>query len=263
MSSEASALVEQAIVVVCNERERDPLGSIPIDDMQGRPSIPVHSSEAVEGARRAQRLLPVARNLTIKSLRELAVEHNFHRTRGYAARMQSAVRRVSAVKWIKPDVDSRDNASVFLDRPRTITFGTIFLVGLPSDEGMISVLSHELMHIADGNHDSLNGLFETLGERASRLTGLEIHDQKAEELACDLVGAMAARAFVASTPDYQPLARRLSRVVAHNCVVEDEGDEDHLSPRNTIRALFALKPALARELVNGEEELFVPRRRRR
>ncbi|HUE81837.1 MAG TPA: hypothetical protein VMM84_06960 [Pyrinomonadaceae bacterium] len=263
MSSEASTLVEQAIAVVCNEREKDPLGSIPIDDMQGRLSIPVHSPEAVEGARRAQQLLPIARNLTIKSLRELAVEHNFHRTRGYAARIQSAVRRVNAVKWIKPDVDSRDNASVFLDRPQTITFGTIFLVGLPSDEGMISVLSHELMHIADGNHDSLNRLFETLGERASRLTGLEIHDQKAEELACDLVGAMAARAFVASTPDYQPLARRISRAVAHNCVVEDEGDEDHLSPRNTIRALFALKPALARELVSGEEELFVPRRRRR
>jgi predicted Zn-dependent protease len=55
-------------------------------------------------------------------------------------------------------MDSRDNASVFLSRPHVITFGTIFLAGLRSDEGMISVLAHELMHIADGDNDSLRPL---------------------------------------------------------------------------------------------------------
>ena len=40
-------------------------------------------------------------------------------------------------------MDSRDNASVYLSRPHVITFGTIFLAGLRSDEGMISVLAHE------------------------------------------------------------------------------------------------------------------------
>jgi hypothetical protein len=34
-------------------------------------------------------------------------------------------------------------------------------------------------------------------------------------------------------------------------VDQDEGDDDHLSPRNTIRALLALNPTLSRELVYG------------
>ena len=55
-------------------------------------------------------------------------------------------------------MESRDNASVFLSRPHVITFGTIFLAGLRSDEGMISVLAHELMHVADGDNDSLRPL---------------------------------------------------------------------------------------------------------
>ena len=49
---------------------------------------------------------------------------------------------------------------------------------------------------------------------ASGLTGLDIRAQRAEELTCDLVGALAARKFVTATPDYDPLARRVSRVVA-------------------------------------------------
>ena len=148
-------------------------------------------------------------------------------------------------------MESRDKASVYLSRPHVITFGTIFLAGLRSDEGMISVLAHELMHIADGGNDSLRTLVGAVGNKASDLTGLDIHGQRSEEITCDLVGAMVTRSFVASSPGYDPLARRLSRSLEHNCVDQDEGDEDHLSPRNTIRALLALNPALARELVYG------------
>ena len=36
--------------------------------------------------------------------------------------------------------------------------------------------------------------------------------------------------------------------------VEPEGDEDHLSPRDTIRALLALHPILVKELLNDREE---------
>jgi hypothetical protein len=151
-------------------------------------------------------------------------------------------------------MESRDNASVFLSRPHTITFGTIFLAGLRSDEGMISVLAHELMHIADGDSDSLRTLVLAVATRASGLTGLEIRGQRGEELACDLIGAMAVRAYVANTPDYESISRRLSRSIEHNCVDIDEGDEDHLSPRNTIRVLLALNPALVRELIYDRED---------
>jgi hypothetical protein len=94
-------------------------------------------------------------------------------------------------------------------------------------------------------------MFWAVGNRASNLTGLKIQDQRAEELTCDLVGMLAARAYVSSSPSYEPLPRRISRSLEHNCVDQDEGDDDHLSPRNTIRALLALNPTFTRELVYG------------
>ncbi|HEY3037158.1 MAG TPA: hypothetical protein VGJ66_00390 [Pyrinomonadaceae bacterium] len=251
LSPEAREMMEQASVVVCQERIRDPKGSVPIDNMQARPSLPVRSPEAIAGAKRAQRFLPIAKGLVVTSLKRLANDYGFRKPNGYDPRLQRAIARVEVVKSIRPDVDSRDNASVFLRKPHTIVFGTIFLAGLPSDEGIISVLAHELVHIADGSEDSLNLLFRAVGNRASKLTGMKIHDQRAEELTCDLVGTMATRSYVSGAPSYEPLPRRLSRSLEHNCVDQDDGDDDHLSPRNTIRALLALNPALSRELVNG------------
>jgi hypothetical protein len=218
--------------------------------MQSRPSLPLHSPEARAGAERAQRLLPVAKELVISSLRQLSTEYGVQKSRSFNLRLTQAIGRVNSVKRVRPDMDSRDNASVYLSRPHVITFGTIFLAGLRSDEGMISVLAHELMHIADGDNDSLRTLVRAVGNRASDLTGLDIHGQRSEEVACDLIGAMAARAYIVNSPDYESIARRLARSIQHNCVDLDEGDEDHLSPRNTIRALLALNPGLVRELIN-------------
>jgi hypothetical protein len=254
MSAEARALLEEAIGVVCTQAKLDPKSSVAIDEMQARPSLPVHSPEAREGAERAQRLLPLAKNLVIVSLRQLATEYGFEKSARFNVKIQNAIDRVNAVRSVKPDMDSRDNASVFLSKPRVITFGTIFLAGLRSDEGMISVLAHELMHIADGDNDSLRLLVAAVGKKASDLTGLEVHGQRGEEITCDLIGAMAVRAFIAGTPGYESIARRVARSIQHNCVEQDEGDEDHLSPRDTIRALLALHPLLVKELINDREE---------
>lgn len=251
LTPEAREMVELASAAVCRERLTDPKASVPIDDMQGRPSLPVRSPEAVAGAQRAQRLLPTAKTLVIASLKRLASDYGIQKSPIQTRRLQRAIAHVAAVRNIRPDVDSRDNASVFMRNPRTIVFGTIFLAGLPSDEGILSVLAHELVHIADGSEDSLTLLFAIVGSRASQLTSLKIHSQRAEELTCDLVGAMVARSHVAASPSYEPIQRRLSRALEHNCVNEDEGDDDHLSPRNTIRALLALNPSLSRELVYG------------
>jgi len=244
-------MVDLATVVVCKERTGDPKGSVPIDDMQGRPSLPVQSLEAVAGAQRAQRLLPIAMELVVVSLQQLSRDYNLNGSKGRNPGIQRAIKRVEAVKNIRPDEDSRDNASVFLKNPHTIVFGTIFLASLPSDEGIISVLAHELVHIGDGGEDSLSILFRALGNRASQLTGWKINGQRAEELTCDLVGTLVARDYVSRTPSYESLPRRISRSLEHNCVEQDEGDDDHLSPRSTIRALLTLKPALSRELVYG------------
>ena len=250
-------LVERAIGVTCAERIRDPQGSIPIDEMQSRPSLAVNNPEAVAGARRAERLLATARTLVADSVLRLAKEYHLYGSAAERARINAAISRVRNVRRVKPDVDARDNASVVLRDPRTIEFGTIFLAGLRSDEAMISVLSHELTHIASGQPDSLRPLFRAVGKRAAIRTGLRVQGQRAEELACDLVGVMAARKFITQTPSWEPLPRRLARVFEHNCVENDASDEDHLSPRSTIRALFSLDVALAGELLEGTSGAFL------
>lgn len=254
MSAETNALIDNAIGIVCTQAKLDPQSSIAIDEMQARPSLPIQSPEAQAGAERAQRLLPLAKTLMIDSLRQLVVEYGMDKSPRFEGRLRQAIARVNAVQKVRPDMESRDNASVFLSKPHMITFGTIFLAGLRSDEGMISVLAHELVHIADGSNDTLRPLVTLVAARASDLTGLDVRGQRAEEITCDLIGAMAARAYVATNPGYESIARRLARSVQHNCVSQDEGDDDHLSPRNTIRALLALNPVLVRELINDREE---------
>lgn len=260
ISPETNALINDAIGIVCTQAKLDPQSSVAIDEMQARPSLPVQSPEAQAGAERADRLLPLAKTLLISSLRQLTVEYGLNKSARFEARLRQATARVNAVKKVRPDMESRDNASVFLSKPHMITFGTIFLAGLRSDEGMISVLAHELMHIADGDSDSLRPLVAAVGNKASDLTGLDIRGQRAEEITCDLIGAMAARAYVANTPGYESITRRLARSIQHNCVEQDEGDDDHLSPRNTIRALLALNPVLVRELINDREERLPARK---
>jgi Zn-dependent protease with chaperone function len=247
LATSAGNIVERAMNAVCTERVSDPLGSVPIDEMQARPSLPLRDPTAVAGLARAERLLPVAKELAATAITKLARENKIEEWR-----VRAALRRIQGVTRIKPDVDLRDNASVIMIDPRTIYFGTIFLAGLPSDEGMISVLAHEITHIADGRDDNLSALFRLVASRAINLTGLSIGGRRPEELTCDWVGALSARAYIERFPNQEPLLRRLARLVEHNCVDEDDTDEDHLSPRNTMRALFALDTNLATEVLGKE-----------
>jgi len=205
----------------------------------------------VAGARRAERLLPATRKLVINAIVQLAKEYDLYDAGISRARINGATSRVDSVKRVKADVDARDNASVALREPRTIEFGTIFLAGLKSDEAMISVLAHELTHIASGQVDSLRPLFRAIGRRAATRTGLRIQGQRAEELSCDLVGVIATREFIKQNVSWEPLPRRAARAFEHNCVDDDASDEDHLSPRNTIRALLTLDISLANEIVSS------------
>jgi hypothetical protein len=248
-------IVERAIGMTCTERIRDPQGSTPIDEMQARPSLPVNNPDAVSGERRAERLLPTTRKLVVDAIVELAKDYDLYDSGISRTRINGATARVDSVKRVKADVDARDNASVALREPRTIEFGTIFLAGLKSDEAMISVLAHELTHIASGQSDSLRPLFRAIAKRAATRTGLRIQGQRAEELSCDLVGAIATREFIQQNASWEPLPRRMARAFEHNCVDDDASDEDHLSPRNTIRALFSLDVSLANEIVGSNLSL--------
>ena len=247
------SFVERAAAAACLERELDPRGSLPIDVMQARPSLPTRHPDVVEGARRAERMLPVARELAGEVLLRLMREH-----RVPAAVERAALRRLGEARRVRADVELRDNASVLYSDPRTIRFGTIFLAGLRSDEGVLSVLAHELVHTADGARGELSQLFRRVGQRAERTgrTG-RLSARRAEELTCDLVGLLAVRLFIEREPSDEPVARRASRAVGHNCVEHDETDVTHLSPRQTLRALLALEPAFAGQLT-GDAPAALP-----
>jgi len=202
----------------------------------------------------------VTRKLVANAILQLSKDYGLYDAPALRARVNGASARVQAVKRIRPNVDARDNASVLLRDPRTIEFGTIFLAGLKSDEAMVSVLGHELTHVASGQSDLLRPLFRAIARRAAGRINLSISGQRAEELACDLVGLMAARQFINETPSWEPPPRRIARAVEHNCVDDDGSDEDHLSPRNTIRALFALDIDLARELLTTNTQASTQRR---
>jgi len=247
------ALVQRAVNITCSERVRDPFSSMPIDQMQARPSLAINNPDAVAGAKRAERLLPIAKRFVARAILKLARDYDLYSNPVYRSRFDVATARVQSVRRIKPDVDARDNASVWLRDPHTIEFGTIFLAGLRSDEGMVSVLAHELTHIADGQSDSLRPLFRAVARRAEVRTGFSITGQRAEELVCDLVGLFAAHEFVKGNVSWEPLGRRLARAVEHNCVDDDTSDEEHLSPRNTIRALFALDLNFAGEITGADK----------
>jgi hypothetical protein len=251
------ATVDRAIGAMCSQRLRDPQASLPIDEMQSRPSLPVSDPDASAGRKRAERLLSSTETLVANAITSLAKEYNLYNTAGDRLRVSGAIARVEAVKRVKPDVDARDNASVLLRDPHTIEFGTIFLAGLRSDEAMISVLGHELTHIANGQTESLQPIFRAVARRASSRTGFHIRGQRAEELTCDLVGVIAVREFVTQTPSWEPRPRRMARAFEHNCVDDDTSDEDHLSPRNTIRTLFTLELNSAREILDGESISFL------
>jgi hypothetical protein len=122
-------------------------------------------------------------------------------------------------------------------------------------------MAHELTHAADGARGTLAPLFRRVARRAEQEAGLrQVSARRAEELTCDLVGVLSARLYIARNETGEPLARRAARAVEHNCVDDDGSDEDHLSPRNTIRALFALDIDLARELLAADTQSFSHRR---
>ena len=246
-AGEFESFVERAAAAACVERELDPLGSTPIDVMQSRPSLPPRHPEAAAGARRAELMLPAAKELTAEALGALMREH------GIAPGVErAALRRVARVLRVRADMELRDNASVYFQDPRTIRFGTLFLAGLRSNEGVLSVLAHELVHVADGPGGSLSALFRRVGRRAAAGVG-RLPPRRAEELTCDLIGVRAVRLYVARNFSEEPAARRAARAVEHNCVERDETDSAHLSPRETLRALLALDPDFAAELTGDAQ----------
>lgn len=241
-------IIERAVASICEERGRDPQGSIPIDQMAAQRTLPLNDPKVVAGRKRAERLLPVAKRLVPFALSRLAADYNLE-----ALSLNWIHARVKAVNAIKPDVEAHDNAYWRPSEPHAIVFGTIFLAGIRSDEAMITVLTHELTHAVNGTDQSLQPLFARVEAKASRVGNTSIRGSMAVELTCEAVGLQAMRAHTGSALG-KGTTRRLARAVGKNCVQRDLADATHLSPRETLRVLLALEPELAMAITMAEEK---------
>ncbi len=256
ISSEKADPVERAIKTICEQRKRDRQGSIPIDEMASMQSLPLMDRRVLEGKARAQRLLPIAKRLVPFALRRVAAKNGLE-----PLSLKWITDRVQTVNIIKAEVDERDNASWRSSEPNAIIFGTIFLVGLRSDEAMIAVLAHELAHAINGTDQGLQPVFMRIGTNASQI-GRPVGTSAAIELGCEMVGLEVLRDYISQTRRRGKISRRLARPFEKDCVQRDLADEHHLSPRETMLLLLKLDPQLASS-ISGKSQGKQSRRRKR
>lgn len=241
--------IEQTIRMICEERVRDRQGTIPIDEMAVQSPLPVTDPRVIAGKERAQRLLPVAKGLVPSILSRLAAIYQSE-----TINRDRVLSRLGTITTIRPDVEERDNASVRAREPHAIVFGTIFLVGLRSDEAMIAVLAHELTHVVDGPEHTLQSLFARVGARSSQLSGIQIRIQPAIELTCELVGIHVMQEYLVGALSNESKRQRLARAFEKNCVRVDLADAAHLSPRGTLRMLLMLEPDLTMAIAGNQQK---------
>jgi hypothetical protein len=248
-TGEESPLIERAISEICTERAQDPQGSIPIDEMAAQPPLSHNDPSVVKSRKRAERLLPLARKLVPPALRQLAADYNLE-----ALSRDWIKKRVNAVRTIKVEPELHDNALWRPSEPHAITFGSVFLAGLRSDEAMLTILAHELTHAIDGTDGALRPLVLRIGVRAAQEGRLSVREVVAEELACESVGLRVMREYTFRTSPVKTAGYRLTRGLGKNCVRLDIADETHLSPRETMRLLLTLEPELTKAIVKAAED---------
>jgi hypothetical protein len=231
--------VERAIAAVCKTRHSDPRVTISIDDMARTAPVSLSDPRVIEAHSRAQRLLTIAKRLIPFAVKRVSIDNGLE-----PLNLRWIITRVQLVKNIRPDVAARDNAAWRPSEPDTIQFGTIFLLGLRSDEAMIAVLGHELTHAINGTDQGLQPIFTRVGVKANHV-GRPVGLNATMELTCELVGLEVARDYISQTKEHGISSRqRLARALQKDCVATDQSDENHLSPRETMRSLINLQPSL-------------------
>jgi hypothetical protein len=235
---------ERAAAAICEDRAKDPQGTLPIDIMASQPALPPTDARVVEGRRRAERLLPIAKRLVPLALSKLAVSYDLE-----AMSLNWIIARANSVDNIEVNVEAHDNAAWRPDEPRAITFGTVFLASLRSDEAMITVLAHELTHAINGTDQALGPLLQRVQAKASQIRGTSVGPQAAAELTSEMVGVQSLLEYSSRSPKGVTMRRRLARALGKDCVRQDLADANHFSPRETMRMLLRLRPELAGAII--------------
>jgi hypothetical protein len=215
-------------------------GLINLTDSWDTPSADLRQARL--GIKNARRLLPLAKNLTLEALRASL------KSSGLVREKQS----IASVKKIVLDPGLGDTAEVREDNLSVIHIGTEYATYLTSDDEVMLLLGHELTHVA-ARTGRLNQFIEEVAETARLDASIAPVERQKEELACDFVGAEVLKRFIALHPTeetnaerftrafgYDPPAERFARAWQYFCdyYKGDLGDEEHLSPYQTLNTLL-------------------------
>jgi len=199
-----------------------------------------------QGIKRLEALLPLAKQLTLASLKNLAPEFHLQ-----TAELRKAEHHLKQVDQIVLDEWLGSDAAVDSEEPAIISVGPDYAIDLGTDEEALLLLSHELTHVA-ARSGNLTRFFSAVAERARRLTGVDPAKGQEEDLGCDFIAEQAVKSLISLRPTAEPASRRMSRALEFTCgshwgeVVGS--DEEHLSSEETLRALRGLDAELSKLL---------------
>lgn len=238
--SHVSASDQEALLRLCTESDRKTNKTFFSGEDLIRGDVNAWQQVA-EGIEHARKLLPLAKQLTIATLREHQADFQLE-----SSDLAQAVKYIEAVNSVVLDEDLDNVAEVDDEDPNKIHIGPEYALYLKADEESILLLSHELTHVAAWS-DKLDPFIESAAERARLVAGVSPTEEQKEDLACDYIGAQALKQFIRLRPNKESAARRLSLALGNGCeagATDDVGDEEHLSEGDTLRALIGLDPDL-------------------
>lgn len=200
------------------------------------------------GMSNVRRLLPLAKKLTLESLRDSLK----------TSRLSREKRLVNSVRRIVLDPTLGNTAQVWEEDLSVIHVGPEYADSLTSDDDAMLMLGHELTHVA-ARTGGLKHFVDAVSSTARQSADLELDEEQKEELACDFSGAEVLKRYIALHPTAQTNAERFSRAFGYEPHPErlarawqdfcasyngDPLDEVHLSQEQTFRALPGLDPEL-------------------
>lgn len=199
-----------------------------------------HASQAELGIKNVEKLLPLARRLTIESLQALAADYHIE-----PVELRIAARHIEEVQTIVLDENLGDKAEVNDDEPTEIRVGISYARDLTTDAETMLLLGHELTHVA-ARGGNLSEFVERVAQRAARLASVSPAESQREDLACDFVGEQTLKRLLKSSAiNEETAAKQLARALDCDADdADDDVDEEHLGQRATLKALLILDPEL-------------------
>jgi len=198
--------------------------------------------EVERGIKRTEVLLPIAKRMTLESLRHLAADFRIP-----ADELRQAEGYINRIEKVVLDRELGNSAEVSEDFPAEIHIGPSFALDLTTDEDVALLLGHELTHVATWG-EGLSQFIDSVAQGAQRAAGVYPTSAQREDLACDFIGEQVAKRFIRSHPTDEPAGQRFARLLDYNCgsYSDEDSDEEHMSQSETLRALLGLDAELGR-----------------